>query len=57
MVWRKSFRGLEVRQAVQESSVITTRKAAEKAGLELMAKGLEKATNAVNKTIQEADRE
>jgi hypothetical protein len=50
-------RGFDVRQAVQQSTVAVSKRAAEKAGLELMAKGLEMATNAVNKAIQEANRE
>jgi hypothetical protein len=50
-------RGFDVRQAVQQSTVAVSKKAAEKTGLELMAKGLEMATNAVNKAIQEANRE
>jgi hypothetical protein len=50
-------RGLEVRQAVEGSSVATSRRAADKAGLELMAKGLELAASAVNKAIQDANRE
>jgi len=50
-------RGFEVRQAVEGSSVGASRKAADKAGLELMAKGLELAASAVNRAIQEANRE
>jgi len=50
-------RGFEVRQAVEGSSVAASRKATDKAGLELMAKGLEMAVNAVNSAIQEANRE
>ena len=47
-------RGFDVRQAVEGSSVAVSKKAAERAGLELMAKGLEIAAHAVNKAIQEA---
>jgi len=49
-------RGFEVRQAVEGSSVAVSRKAADKAGLELMSKGLEIAASAVNKAIEEANR-
>jgi len=50
-------RGIEVRQAVEASGVLESRKAAGKAGLEMMAKGLEIAAAAVKKAIQEANRE
>jgi hypothetical protein len=50
-------RGFEVRQAVQGSTVAESRKAVEKAGLELMAKGLEMAASAVNRAIQDTNRE
>lgn len=48
------LRGFEVRQAVEGSSAAASRKAADKAGLELMAKGLEIASTAVNKAIKDA---
>src|ERR1700730_3519997 len=50
-------RGFGLRQSVQGSAVAESRKAAEKAGLELMSKGLEMAANAVNKAMQDANRE
>jgi hypothetical protein len=50
-------RGLGVRQAVEGSSVAAPKKAADKAGLELMLKGLERAAGAVKKAIKEANRE
>jgi hypothetical protein len=50
-------RGFGVRQAVEGSSVADSRKAANKAGLELMAKGLEIAASAVKKAIQDANQE
>jgi hypothetical protein len=50
-------RGFEVRQAIGESSVVTSKKVVDRAGLELMAKGLEIATSAVKEAIQEANRE
>jgi hypothetical protein len=49
------LRGFEVRQAVEASSLAASRKAADKAGLELMAKGLEMAASAVNRAIQDSD--
>jgi hypothetical protein len=49
------LRGLEVRQAVEGSSVASSRNAADKAGLELMAKGLKMAAGAVHKAIQETN--
>jgi hypothetical protein len=50
-------RGFEIRQAVEGSSVARSRKAADQAGLELIAKGLEMATEAVNQAIQQSNRE
>jgi hypothetical protein len=50
-------RGFAVRQEVEQSTVAVSKRAVDKAGLELMAKGLEMATNAVNKAIHEANRE
>jgi hypothetical protein len=51
------IRGFAVQQAVEKSSLVASKKAADKAGMELMAKGLERAAKAVNKAIQEADQE
>jgi len=50
-------RGLEVRQAVAESGIADLRKTADRAGLELMARGLETASKAVANAIREANRE
>lgn len=49
-------RGFEVRQVV-EGSELAPRKGIDKASLELMAKGLEMAENAVKQALREADRE
>ena len=50
-------RGFAVRQAVEGSSVSATKKAIDNAGLELMAKGLEMAANAVKKAMQDANQQ
>ena len=51
------IRGFAVRQAVEESSLAGSKKTADKAGMELMVKGLEMAAKAVNKAMHDADRE